>query len=319
MGRLHSVHGRTRTTLGSEIHRMAAARWRHLGLALATPALVIPIVASPAQAVQAPPSPTRPLPSALDVNPPYQGQTVCDPAARPGVLAFARLMTAHYGMGSTGLIGRTCTAASSEHYDGRAWDWMLERRQPEPGGRGPVGAHLADEGRTAGACRARWPAASGSCTSSTTGRCGAPTPPSGAGPPTTARARTPTTCTSASPSTARRVAPRGGRASPRRATSRALPPAGRHRRHRAERALGPVLRDDLGGRAPAPGEARLAADVGLVRADDEGAGHRLPEVRRSPADRGSPTSPPRTVSPRRAGPPGPARRRPRPTRRSPTG
>ncbi len=104
---------------------MAAARWRHLGLAFAAPALVIPLAAAPAHAVQAPPSPTRPLPSALDVRAPYQGQTVCDPTARPGVLDFARLMTTHYGMGSTGLIGRTCTAASSEHYDGRAWDWML--------------------------------------------------------------------------------------------------------------------------------------------------------------------------------------------------
>ena len=105
-----------------------ALRRRPLGLVLALPALTVPMTATPAAAVQAPP--TRTLPSALDVYVPYQGQTICDPVARPGVLAFARLMTSHYGMGSTGLIGRTCGSGPSEHYDGRAWDWMLNVSNP---------------------------------------------------------------------------------------------------------------------------------------------------------------------------------------------
>ncbi len=105
-----------------------ALRRRPLGLVLALPALTVPIVASPAAAVQAPP--TKPLPGGLDVFVPYQGQTVCDPVARPGVIAFARLMTSHYGMGSTALIGRTCGSGPSEHYDGRAWDWMLNVGNP---------------------------------------------------------------------------------------------------------------------------------------------------------------------------------------------
>jgi peptidoglycan hydrolase-like protein with peptidoglycan-binding domain len=105
-----------------------ALRRRHLGLALALPALAVPAVVSPAAAVQAPP--TRSLPSGLDAYVPYQGQTVCDPRPRPGVLAFARLMTSHYGMGSTALIGRTCGSDVSEHYDGRAWDWMLNVDNP---------------------------------------------------------------------------------------------------------------------------------------------------------------------------------------------
>lgn len=107
-----------------------ALRRRHLGLALAVPALAVPTVVSPAAAVQAPPSPARPLPSGLDVYVPYQGQTVCDPVPRPGVLAFAHLMTSHYGMGSSALIGRTCGSDVSEHYDGRAWDWMLNVDNP---------------------------------------------------------------------------------------------------------------------------------------------------------------------------------------------
>ncbi len=105
-----------------------AMRRHQLGLALALPALTVPLAASPAAAVQAPPS--RTLPSALDVYVPYQEQTICDPVARPGVLAFARLMTSHYGMGSTALIGRTCASGPSEHYDGRAWDWMLNVANP---------------------------------------------------------------------------------------------------------------------------------------------------------------------------------------------
>lgn len=105
-----------------------ALRRRHLGLALALPALAVPAVVSPAAAAQAPP--TRPLPGGLDAYVPYQGQSVCDPRPRPGVLAFARLMISHYRMGSTALMGRTCGSDVSEHYDGRAWDWMLNVNDP---------------------------------------------------------------------------------------------------------------------------------------------------------------------------------------------
>ena len=55
---------------------------------------------------------------------------MCDPRPRPGVMAFATLMTTHYAMGSVSLIGRTCGSGPSEHYDGRAWDWMLGVNNP---------------------------------------------------------------------------------------------------------------------------------------------------------------------------------------------
>jgi peptidoglycan hydrolase-like protein with peptidoglycan-binding domain len=103
-----------------------ALRRHHLGIALAAPALLVPSHATVAVAYTPPPPPSKTLPAALDVFVPYQGQTVCDPVARPGVLGFAKLMTSHYAMGSTSLIGRTCTSGTSEHYDGRAWDWMLD-------------------------------------------------------------------------------------------------------------------------------------------------------------------------------------------------
>ena len=61
---------------------------------------------------------------------PYQEQTVCDPVARPGV---RRVRPAHdlaLRDGLDGLIGRTCGSGPSEHYDGRAWDWMLNVDNP---------------------------------------------------------------------------------------------------------------------------------------------------------------------------------------------
>jgi peptidoglycan hydrolase-like protein with peptidoglycan-binding domain len=86
--------------------------------------------AVPSYAVQGPPSPSVTLPSALDVAVPYQGMTFCDPVARPGVIAFAKLMSSHYGMGSSSGITRACGNGVTEHSDGRAWDWMLNSANP---------------------------------------------------------------------------------------------------------------------------------------------------------------------------------------------
>ena len=109
-----------------------SSRRRQLGMALAVPALSLPLSGIHVAHAYAPPAPpAKSLPSALDVFVPYQGQTVCDPRPRPGALAFAQLMTTHYQMGSTTLIGRTCTSGTSEHYDGRAWDWMLNVGKPD--------------------------------------------------------------------------------------------------------------------------------------------------------------------------------------------
>ena len=61
---------------------------RALG-ALTIPVLGVPLAAGGAVAAPLPKPPVKSLPSALDVAPPYQGQRVCDPHAKPGVLAFA--------------------------------------------------------------------------------------------------------------------------------------------------------------------------------------------------------------------------------------
>ncbi|HEY8822947.1 MAG TPA: peptidoglycan-binding protein [Dermatophilaceae bacterium] len=105
------------------------------GAALAVP-LVAVGAASAAQAATPPRTPVTPvaphksLPAALDVRTPYVGQVSCDPRDKPGVTAFAALMKSNYKAGQTG-ISRTCQADTSEHYEGRALDWMLSVKDPQ--------------------------------------------------------------------------------------------------------------------------------------------------------------------------------------------
>ncbi len=86
--------------------------------------------ATPAPAPVVPLAPSKSLPGALDMKTPYEAQVSCDPRDKPGVSAFAALMRANYKTGATG-ISRSCQADSSEHYEGRALDWMLSLNDPQ--------------------------------------------------------------------------------------------------------------------------------------------------------------------------------------------
>ena len=57
----------------------------------------------------------------------YNGQSICSPAPKPGVLAFQRAVYArHPGTGSLG-VSRACSIGRrSEHKEGRAWDWAVD-------------------------------------------------------------------------------------------------------------------------------------------------------------------------------------------------
>lgn len=80
--------------------------------------------AAPAAPVAAPPAVEQPAP--------YVGQTVCDPAAKPGTADLAALVLAAYAAGTNGGISRDCAVGgTSEHKEGRAWDWMLRADVPE--------------------------------------------------------------------------------------------------------------------------------------------------------------------------------------------
>jgi peptidoglycan hydrolase-like protein with peptidoglycan-binding domain len=74
--------------------------------------------------------PKKAVPVALDMVTPYEPQLSCDPRDKRGVTAFAALMKANYKTGTTG-ISRSCQADTSEHYDGRALDWMLSAKVPQ--------------------------------------------------------------------------------------------------------------------------------------------------------------------------------------------
>ncbi|MEJ5866202.1 hypothetical protein WDV85_00440 [Pseudokineococcus sp. 5B2Z-1] len=59
---------------------------------------------------------------------PYVPQVACDPVERAGTLRLRDLIHTTYG-GTRGGTTRSC-AGRSEHSDGRAYDWMLDARDP---------------------------------------------------------------------------------------------------------------------------------------------------------------------------------------------
>jgi peptidoglycan hydrolase-like protein with peptidoglycan-binding domain len=89
------------------------------------------------------------LPAATEGWAPYVPQRACDYHDRPGVLAFERLVLATYP--STGSYGTLVTCAAegmtSEHSDGRAWDWKVTASGPEASAL--IGWLLADDGAMA--------------------------------------------------------------------------------------------------------------------------------------------------------------------------
>jgi hypothetical protein len=90
-------------------------------------AMPVPLISAP-KAAQ-PPALGR-IPAAPGFAP-MVGQRLCDPVAKPGVAKFASLVLATYPGGRNGGIVRSCSiGASSEHKEGRAWDWMINMSDP---------------------------------------------------------------------------------------------------------------------------------------------------------------------------------------------
>ena len=100
---------------------------RTLG-AVSASVLAFPLMTSTAHAATTIPypSPPQPLPSALDVAPPYQKGTLCLTYNQPGAVAFAKMLNTTYGYRTYGIL-RTCAA---EHGEGRALDWMINANDP---------------------------------------------------------------------------------------------------------------------------------------------------------------------------------------------
>ncbi|MDQ1683594.1 MAG: hypothetical protein QOC82_331 [Frankiaceae bacterium] len=108
-------------------------RAAHRAGALATTTLlvtgVLAAIAAPVYAV-APKVPTK-LPNAIENLSPYQPQTTCAPIARPGVVKFRSLVLATYaGTGDSGIVRACSVGGTSEHKEGRAWDWRVSVKSP---------------------------------------------------------------------------------------------------------------------------------------------------------------------------------------------
>jgi len=61
---------------------------------------------------------------AIDPIGTYEGASKCDPDPEPGVVAFQQMVMSAYPGTGAGSISRACSGAiTSEHHEGRAWDW----------------------------------------------------------------------------------------------------------------------------------------------------------------------------------------------------
>jgi hypothetical protein len=61
----------------------------------------------------------------------YDGQENCSPNAKPGMLAFRRIVMARFPTTGLGGISRACNVGGqSEHKEGRAWDWGVNASYP---------------------------------------------------------------------------------------------------------------------------------------------------------------------------------------------
>jgi hypothetical protein len=61
----------------------------------------------------------------------YVGQSLCDPVAKPGVIAFRDMfLNAFPGTSSDGITRACSIGGQSEHKEGRAWDWAVSALDP---------------------------------------------------------------------------------------------------------------------------------------------------------------------------------------------
>lgn len=95
----------------------------------ATPALAAPEPARLGTTVL--PGTPPGLTASIEGYQPYVGQKTCDPAAKPGVVAFRDLLLKTYpASGSLGIVRDCGIGGQSEHKEGRAFDWANDASDP---------------------------------------------------------------------------------------------------------------------------------------------------------------------------------------------
>lgn len=109
---------------------------RLLGAVLVTLMAVVTLgaLSGPALAATVPvPATPAGLPAGIEALAAYVPQNSCDYTVKPGLVAFQQLVNATYpDTGSYGFVS-TCAAEgmTSEHSDGRAWDWAASVSNPK--------------------------------------------------------------------------------------------------------------------------------------------------------------------------------------------
>jgi len=112
------------------LHRLRTRAAATLLTVLALAVSVGPL--APASAATPAPKAPATVPAAIEPMSGYVPANSCDPTAKPGTVALGKLLTTTYP-GTTYGISRTCgtdALPTSEHYDGRAVDWMNSVRRP---------------------------------------------------------------------------------------------------------------------------------------------------------------------------------------------
>jgi hypothetical protein len=97
--------------------------------AAASAIVLVGVAGLPAGAAVSVPVPGVALPAEIDNPAFYEPQAICDPTPRPGAVALGQLLVNTYGP-ATIYMPRGCTSSVSEHFDGRAVDWMRSVRDP---------------------------------------------------------------------------------------------------------------------------------------------------------------------------------------------
>jgi hypothetical protein len=120
---------RSHYTLGSSDAEFVSVRRSIVGL-LVSVVLAVPAVAQAVPHLPPPPNTPR-FDTGIEEFAPYQPQFLCLGKVEPGVKAFEQLLLKTYP--ATTSLGdmRACSVGgTSEHYDGRAFDWGADHRVP---------------------------------------------------------------------------------------------------------------------------------------------------------------------------------------------
>ncbi len=111
------------------VHRTVRPVVRAVTGVLAGALLLATLGAAGADAATDPSAPAT-APAAAEGFAPYLPQVSCDPTVKPGLDAMRTMLLAAYGGRDLG-VTRGCTiGATSEHKEGRAWDWGLDAAVP---------------------------------------------------------------------------------------------------------------------------------------------------------------------------------------------